>query len=464
MGQGNGEGSLAEQLFLPLLWYMSTIPNMSPAVKASAAIVEGAYQPELPRNAKWSNAFPQRHGGARGRLRQTCWALAAAGLFGAACAQFWQVNRPADCFARALVAIRAQNAADVEYELMWLAGKSDYEAQSSLLAGWLFLERRDVERALDEFRFTTDIPGQKSLSLALIGRAFYQAQRFPEAEKALLASLRENPDEVEAHRWLGAAYYDVGRIPQAEAHLLRVAELAPADPRPHRLIGQIRREAGEFDGAIESYQESLRRDAHQPDRDAILLELTRCLYHLRRYDDAIATLADGPSNPDSWALQAECHQALNRAADAQRLLDQALAVDPDHELSLFLASTLAKEAGNKERVVELLSRAAAAHPESYQLHYSLSQALRAAGRNDDSQRVQAAAEALRKVYERLDSLKSLAVTDTASAQLRYEIGALSAQLGNFEAAEGWFKAALALDRNHAASRQALERLAEMKPN
>lgn len=437
---------------------------MPPVQEANAGCAPGVCQSELLPHTASAIEKKRRWFQPDARWRQARWVLGAIAMFGAACTMFWQVNRPADCFARALVALRAQNAADVEYELLQISARSDCEAQSSLLAGWLFLERRDVERALDEFRFAPDIPDQKALALALIGRAFYQAQRFPEAERVLLASLRENPDELEAHRWLGAAYYDVGRIPQAEAHLLRLAELAPADPRPHRLIGQIRQDAGENESAIESFQESLRRDAHQPDRDAILLELARCQYHLRRYDDAIATLADGPSNPDAWALAAECHQMSDRAAEAQRLLERALAVDPDHELSLFLASTLAKEAGDKERVVELLSRAAAAHPESYQLHFSLSQALRAAGRNDDSQQELAAAEALRSLYERLDGLKTLAVSDTTSAQLRYEIGALSAQLRMFEAAEGWFKAALALDRNHAASRQALDRLAEMKKN
>jgi uncharacterized protein YdiU (UPF0061 family) len=45
----------------------------------------------------------------------------------------------------------------------------------------------------------------------------------------------------------------------------------------------------DYAGAVESYRESLRRDADPPDRQEILLELADCEIRLRQYEAAMAT-------------------------------------------------------------------------------------------------------------------------------------------------------------------------------
>lgn len=372
---------------------------------------------------------------------------------------FWWANDPSRHFARGLAALRQHDPERVEYELMLLADATECEAHASLLAGWLLLQRGLPEQAVEELQFAPDDPQLKSLALALIGRACYQSRRFRLAEATLQSALKAQPDEIEAHRWLAAAYYDIGNMPLALEHLNRVAELDKSDPRPNRLVGQIQQEAGNVEEAVANYQESQRRDPNQADKDSLLVDLARCQMKQHRYNDAIATLTQGSPAPDTWSILAECHLMSGQVDEAQQLVDQALAVDPDHANALYVASLLAKQLGKREQVVKLLRHAVETYPAAYDVRYAFTQALKAAGRDDEAQREMEAAEDLRLVSEELAQLKTRAMFDTSDAQLRFNIGVLCVRLNMREAAKSWFESTLVLDRDHVQAHQALRALA-----
>ena len=75
----------------------------------------------------------------------------------------------------------------------------------------------------------------------------------------------------------------------------------------------------------------LKRDPNQADKETVLLELAECQVKLQQHQEALQTLRTCPSSAQSLWLQAECQRGLGDKAAAERLADQAIGRDPDHQ-------------------------------------------------------------------------------------------------------------------------------------
>jgi tetratricopeptide (TPR) repeat protein len=253
-------------------------------------------------------------------------------------------------------------------------------------------------------------------------------------------------------------YYDEGLMDAAMEHLRQASAIVPEDPRPHRLMGLILRDFGKDSDAVEAYRESLRRDAHQHDKDDILLELGGALYRLRQSTAALEVLAMSVSTADTLALQAECHYSLGRADEAEHCVARALELDPSHLKALSLEGTLLLDNQDAAAAVRTLERACAAHPKDYSAAYKLARAYQAVGDEHKAAAQTRLAKALEQSLVRFKELHKRAMREPRDSELRYEIGLLAAELDRPLLARTWFQAALALDPRHAAARAALGRL------
>jgi len=276
------------------------------------------------------------------------------------------------------------------------------------------------------------------------GEAAYRMKIYPVAEREYLASLRIDPDSADAHRQLAAMYYDAGVIPASIRHLEETARLAPSDHRPHRLLGLIHNDYERYDDAVGFYEESLRRDPDQADRDEVLTELATCQMKLRRHRDALATLGKlGPGDaPD--VLRAECHLAMGQRDQARRLVDDVLRRNPDDLGALILVGEMRLEDGDPAGAVDPLARAVVAHPRDYRARLKLAQAYAGCAREADADAERAEAERIRSVRRAFADLHQAAWDAPGDAEVRRKLAAIAAELGRPDLEKVWLEAAAAV--------------------
>ncbi len=89
-------------------------------------------------------------------------------------------------------------------------------------------------------------------------RALAKDQRWDEARAAYEAALQVSPDSAVLYRELAGVERQAGLVAEADAHLGRALELDPQDRATQILLAETREEAGDFDGAIASYEAALK--------------------------------------------------------------------------------------------------------------------------------------------------------------------------------------------------------------
>jgi tetratricopeptide (TPR) repeat protein len=361
-------------------------------------------------------------------------------------------------FQNAVVALEQGEVDSVRQSADTLIQSSTHVPHAHFLYGALFLRRGEYSKALQELELAAFHPELEVQVLVLGGQALYQSNRAFEAQQRWHRAIDISPNNVDAHRWLGVYYYDLGAMEDAVHHLERVSELALDDARVHRLLGVIHKDYGHFDEASKNYEESLRREPHPQDQDAVLLELAESLMELRKYDRAISFLERAEPTPEGLAMQAECHLNLGHLKFALARIDEAIHADPDSERALLTKGKILLESSHAQDAVTVLTRASDQHPKDYFIHFTLAQAHRLAGDSEAAGRVSQLAESLRVEWHEYSELNRQAIEDTANALLRYKLGLAAIQLDRSDLAVGWFRAALAINPNHSGSQAELNKL------
>lgn len=337
-----------------------------------------------------------------------------------------------------------------------LRGDEEFQAHVGLLEGMILLRTGRLLEAIEHFGEAKDHPDTQASAYALSGEALYRARMLRDAPRILERAIELDPSAIDARRWLAAAYYDTGAMLNALKVLETIAEQEPDDPRPNRLRGLIHKDLEAYTRAARDYRESLRRAPNQPDKDAIRAELAECLIKRRKHAEALGVLADCPETAQTLTLRAECHHAQQDYETAAKLVNKALQLAPDHLGALMQSALLDIDAGNAEKAAETLRRAIEHHPKDYKLRFQLIRAYRALGRQDLAAEQAKPMQELRELRSRFADLHTQAMNDIDNADIRYELGVAAEQFEKPVIARDWFKAALALDPEHALARQALQ--------
>jgi len=274
--------------------------------------------------------------------------------------------------------------------------------------------------------------------------AAQQLGRHRDVQELLAPVVAADPDAVDAHRLLAASFYDVGAVQEAVHHLRETARLAPADPRPHRLLGLMHSDYELFAEAIPCYEESLRRDPRQPDRDDVLLELATCLVKQLRAADALEVLATATPSTAVALVRAECLLALGRRDEARQLVLSALAAEPGNRPALVLEGSILLEDGDAAGAIAPLERAVKADPHDYVATLSLSRALARAGRADDAASARERAEELRSLRHAFADLHREAWERPHDPDVRTRLAEAAARLGRPDLEKVWREAAAAV--------------------
>jgi tetratricopeptide (TPR) repeat protein len=317
-------------------------------------------------------------------------------------------------------------------------------AESHFLRGAMLLEKGFWHPAIDELDQARQKPDLAIESLTLIGQAWYRLGRHIEAQAALKLVLKQEPDNVDAHRWLAASYYDLGAVGDALLHLQRTADLDPVDPRPLRLLGLIHKDFGQYEAAIPYYEESLRRKSDQADVVEIRVELASCQVETRRYNDALKTLEQCPNSAEFNVLRAKCHYAQGRTRLAKAALLVALEQDSDSLDGLLLHGTILLEDGDIAKAIDAFQRAIKTQPKDYTAHFKLAQAYAHAGDDERSKIEQEMAEKIRVIRHEFAQLHKAAWERRGDAAVRLRLATLARELDRPDLADVWLRSAAAL--------------------
>lgn len=433
---------------------------------------------------------PTRAGSERSPAFTAGVVLLALAAVGGAAWMLWQ-GRPDQRFQDALAALEAKDYERVNYDMIKLrAAGRHYEPHASLLQGALLAKRGQFQEALSELRYASDNPQTKAMAFELGGECLYSLGSFREAERMLQSALKENPNSLDAHRWLAIAYYDQGMMKQAMVHLSRIRELDPSDSRPYHLMGLIYNKFGEYKEAIESLQKAIKMAPPDFDVQEIRTELARALLQQHQYDDILATLKEARDTVEVLTLRAECYIAQKRFDDAKeslRLAEKRKQEDVDgltaraklaqdagevdlaakilrlaeekkrDDLNVLIAkATLAQDAGNVEEAVEFLKDAEKTHPNSLVVHYRLAQLYQRLEKSNEAKRHLKRSEQLQELHASFKDLQYVAAEQPHDPKVRFQIGELAAHLDMLDIAKVWFKSAIALDPNYQDAYTALQ--------
>ena len=261
---------------------------------------------------------------------------------------------------------------------------------------------------------------------------------------------------LDARRWLASAYYDLGAVSHAVAELERISKDAPGDPRPDRLLGLIAKDGELYPKAIGHYQESLRRDPRQQDREDVLLELAESQIKQAYFKEAMVTLGDCSHSAAASTWVAECHSHLGQVDKAHDRLREALELDHHYVPAKLTQGKLFLDNGQVEQAVSSLTEAAQWDPMNRQVHFQLSQALRQFGKAADADAELQRMQEIQALEREFSDLHDLAANQPTDADIRVRTGELALRLGKPKLAQVWFRAALAINPNHLRARAALE--------
>ena len=232
------------------------------------------------------------------------------------------------------VRARGENYQSVFLEARILFGEKRYEeslkqlersfalhrqdARVYLLAGlnWVILERLDLARPFFEEAVRL-APGDGTMHYHL-GRYYYSAQRFPQAEQAFRAALKLNPDSVKTYDNLALALEAQTKTEEAEASYRKAIELA---------------------------------DAQRLETEWPWLNLAKLLVEKGRHEEGLALLESAqrmnPKSAEVCYVRGKVLQKLGREAEAEAALQRSVQNDAKFPDSHYLLGRIYLKQGRK---------------------------------------------------------------------------------------------------------------------
>lgn len=234
-------------------------------------------------------------------------------------------------------------------------------------------------------------------ALHFLGVLLHQEGKTDEGIKLLERACAKSPGNPEIHANFGAVLTQAGRVHEAETHLRRALALTPARADVKANLVRLLFSKGDFSGAIAVCLEGLAAD---PDALEFRRLLGEALLKTRDIGNAAAAfracleidpndvmsmnnlaiccreLGD-PAGADKWYGEAvkrapdkfEIRRnygffllGQGRTEEAGKHLDQVLAADPTHWVTLVLLAIRLFRVGRESEAIETLHRIAAAHP------------------------------------------------------------------------------------------------------
>ena len=168
-------------------------------------------------------------------------------------------------------------------------------------------------------------------ALVAMGAEHWRAERKKEAEEAFRNALRENPQNVNAMRFLAICYHEAGgKIIDAEALLRRAVEIAPDFHQAWHNLGSVLIDSQKWQEAVKAFKELV---ALKPEDDLAWAGMGNASSNLGDVDAAILAFEQSLSiNPQSAGVHmslAHMYKTVGRLEDALASYRESIRLKPD---------------------------------------------------------------------------------------------------------------------------------------
>lgn len=244
---------------------------------------------------------------------------------------------------------------------------------------------------------------------------------------------------------------------KAEMVLQKWLEQEPDNPQALLLQGEIHDLVMRQADAIKSFRAALTLD---PTLDRARLRLCDILMQLGSFPEAQPHLtylsSRLPDNPKVQVYLARVYDRASQQEEAQRILDELLARQPNFAPALLERGKLALRANQFDEAEKYLRQAVQQDPSDYNARDRLAFCLEQNGKPAEADKEREQIKQMEKDMEEIQSIVRVQMEQSPhNADLHYKVGMISLRAG--AAAEGlrWLHSALKEDPNHQGAHKAL---------
>src|SRR5262249_29275689 len=184
-----------------------------------------------------------------------------------------------------------------------------------------------------------------------------------------------------------------------------------------------------------------------PEHDEARLHMATQLIELLRGGETIPHFeylqTRRPENLRVPILIAQCKDQIGQHAEAEAILDDVLARNPDFAPALSERSKIALRDGQTRQAEQWLRRASRVEPSDYSIHYMLYQCLVQNGKAQEAEDIQKRLKQIEDDISHLRDIISYKMQESPrDVALHYEAGMVALRSGSYKEALRWFKSAL----------------------
>lgn len=157
----------------------------------------------------------------------------------------------------------------------------------------------------------------------MLGEAYYNQQRFPEAEAEFKRGIELQPKTTGGRFYLGMSYLGEKEFDQAKATFDEMLSLGVGSAYGHYGLGLTLADQQNYQAAIDEFKKAIASDTPV---SGIYLDLGNAYAKLKMYDDAIAAYLQGKQkddDPDIENALADAYQAKGMTQQAQDARNRA---------------------------------------------------------------------------------------------------------------------------------------------
>jgi tetratricopeptide (TPR) repeat protein len=251
-------------------------------------------------------------------------------------------------------------------------------------AGLVLMEVGNIERAARFFRKAIKFDARFTDAYANLGVALYRAGHFEGALKPLGRAIELEPDNARYRLYLAELYEKTGQLDEAVESLLHAASLRPEDAAIHSSLGVVYLRRNEPILAVESLGRAVAlrpKDAGDWFRLGLAWKARRdyARAHIA-YEKAASLGWTGPRGVLDFELGI-CLNSLDRTAEAQKFYDKALKANGEDVEFLNSAALNLMRLERLDEAQKLLEQAVEVDPLEPASHFNLGHVLSGKGRD-----------------------------------------------------------------------------------
>jgi tetratricopeptide (TPR) repeat protein len=262
----------------------------------------------------------------------------------------------------------------------------------------------------------SNAPGQE----LLLGKAYFQSKRYPEAIAHLKVALQQTPEDPEATQLLAITYYASGNYQQAALLLEKLGPQLPKDnadgpyflgtcyiqlqrwddarktfaqmfsvspdsAMAYLMFGKILIRRRREDQAIPQIQKALELDQRLPMAHFLLGEID--LYQMNPQAAVNELRQELAINPTVWLVYwrlGDAYVRLEKYDEAEKILKEAIWLNESSSGAYILMGQISLKKGESGIAAGFLERALKLDPQNYWVHYFLARAYHNLGREAEA--------------------------------------------------------------------------------